>query len=67
VRHYPSLAALLDSMRAIGAGNNFIGGTRGLTGPRRWAAMLTAYEALRTPKGIPATWEHHFFVVSKEA
>lgn len=67
VRHYPTVAALLDSMRAIGAGNNFSGGVRGLTGPKRWAAMLAAYETLRTPLGIPATWEHHFFVVSKQA
>lgn len=67
VRHYPTVAALLDSMRAIGAGNNFSGGARGLTGPKRWAAMRAAYETLRTQQGIPATWEHHFFVVSKQA
>jgi malonyl-CoA O-methyltransferase len=67
VRHYLSVAALLDSMRAIGAGNNFAGGARGLTSPKRWAAMLHAYEAWRTRDGIPATWEHHFFVVSKRA
>lgn len=67
VRHYPTVAALLDSMRAIGAGNNFSGGARGLTGPKGWAAMLAAYETLRTQQGIPATWEHHFFVVSKSS
>lgn len=67
VRHYPTVTALLDSMRAIGAGNNFSAGARGLTGPKRWAAMLAAYESLRTPLGIPATWEHHFFVASKQA
>jgi malonyl-CoA O-methyltransferase len=67
VRHYPSVTALLDSMRTIGAGNNFTGNARGLTGPKRWAAMVQAYEGMRVAEGIPATWEHHFFVVSKQA
>ena len=67
VQYYPSVAALLHSMRAIGAGNNFSGNARGLTGPKRWAAMVHAYELLRMPQGIPATWEHHFFIASKGA
>lgn len=67
VQYYPSVAALLHSMRAIGAGNNFSPTMRGMTGPKRWAAMVHGYEALRMPQGIPATWEHHFFIVSKSS
>ncbi len=65
--YYPTVGALVDSMRAIGAGNNFVSEEFGFIGPKRWAAMLMAYEKLRTPEGIPARWEHHFFVVSKPA
>lgn len=65
VIYYPSVRALLDSMRNIGAGNHFAPSSRGFTRPKRWAAMIQYYEQLRTPKGIPATWEHHFFILSK--
>jgi malonyl-CoA O-methyltransferase len=64
--HYPNVMALLDSMRGIGAGNNFKNSRRHIA-PKRWAVMLRAYEAKRTAQGIPATWEHHFFVVHKPA
>lgn len=67
VVHYPSVAALLDSMRMIGAGHHGQRGAVGLTGPKRWARMMSAYENLREARGIPATWEHHFFVVSKRS
>lgn len=65
--YYPSVAALMDSMRSIGAGNNFSNHSHGFLSPKRWAAMVAAYEVKRTPLGIPATWEHHFFVLSKQA
>lgn len=64
-RYYAQVVDLLDSMRAIGAGNNFEGATRQVVTPTRWAAMVREYEKHRTPQGIPATWEHHFFVVGK--
>ena len=64
-QHYPSVGALLDSMRGIGAGNNFSNGVRGLVSPKRWAAMLAQYEKSGAAQGIPATWEHHFFVLRK--
>lgn len=63
--YYPDVTALLDSMRAIGAGNNFAGQGRGFLAPKRWAALLAAYAQKRTPEGLPATWEHHFFVLHK--
>jgi malonyl-CoA O-methyltransferase len=62
---YPSVGALLESMRGIGAGNNFSGGDRRFMAPKRWMRMLAEYEAAREEAGIPATWEHHFFVLRK--
>lgn len=63
--YYPNVAALMDSMRRIGAGNNLNNPSRGLLSPKRWLAMVKEYEMLRTAQGIPATWEHHFFVLHK--
>ena len=63
--YYDSVAALLDSMRTIGAGNNFAREQNGFIAPKRFAAMTKQYEQLRTDRGIPATWEHHFFVLHK--
>jgi len=65
--HYASVSELLDSMRSIGAGNNFGIKSRHFVGPKRWAAMEALYEKLRTPHGIPATWEHQFFILHKPA
>lgn len=65
--YHPHLAALLDSMRLIGAGNNFGDGARGLTGARRWKAMVKVYEKQRDLKGLPATWERLFMVLRKPA
>ncbi len=66
-RYYPSVNSLMESMRAIGAGNNFAGGASRFIAPKRWAAMLAQYERLRCAEGIPATWEHHFFILHKPA
>ncbi len=63
--HYASVPALLDSMRAIGAGNNFAGRESAFLGPKRFAAMIAEYEKLRSAQGIPARWEHHFFILHK--
>ncbi|MFZ4540382.1 MAG: methyltransferase domain-containing protein [Rickettsiales bacterium] len=65
VNHYASVSALIQSIRAIGAGNNFETAPRGLLSPKRWAAFVAAYEAGRGEYGIPATWDHHFFVLHK--
>lgn len=64
-QHYPGVSSLLASMRAIGAGNNFSHSVHGFMAPKRWMAMLSEYEKLRTSQGIPATWEHNFFVLYK--
>lgn len=64
-RYYPSVAALMDSMRNIGAGNNFAPSRASFLPPKRWAALVAEYEKQRSPDGIPATWEHHFFILHK--
>lgn len=56
-RHYPDALALMRELKAIGAHNAALGRSRGLTGKQGWQRMLQAYEALRTPAGVPATWE----------
>lgn len=56
-RHYPDALALMRELKAIGAHNAALGRARGLTGRQGWQRMLQAYEALRTPAGVPATWE----------
>ena len=65
--HYASVSELLESMRSIGAGNNFGLKSRHFVGPKRWAAMEAHYEKLRTEHGVPATWEHQFFILRKPA
>lgn len=57
VRDYPDAASLMREIRQIGARNSLAGRARGLTGRRRLEAMQRAYEARRTPTGLPATWE----------
>jgi malonyl-CoA O-methyltransferase len=54
---YPDAMALLRELRTIGAHNVNAGRARTLTGRRRFAAMIQAYEGARTPAGLPATWE----------
>ena len=55
--HHGQVADLLRGLKAIGAHNVNTGRARALTGRRRYQAMVDAYERLRTPKGLPATWE----------
>jgi malonyl-CoA O-methyltransferase len=63
LEYYADVPALLNSMRRIGATNP----TRvsGLTGARRWKAMLVEYEKMRAPQGLPATWDRLFMVLNK--
>jgi malonyl-CoA O-methyltransferase len=65
VEYYASVSALMDSMRRIGAGNNFAPSARGMLSPKRWAALVAYYEQMRKPQGIPATWEYQFFILQK--
>jgi malonyl-CoA O-methyltransferase len=57
VRHYPGVDALMAGLKAIGAHNVNSGRPRGLTGRHRLERMRQAYERLRKPAGLPATWQ----------
>jgi malonyl-CoA O-methyltransferase len=57
VMRYPDALALMRELKAIGAHNVTRGRTRGLTGRRRLAAMVAAYETLRRDGKLPATYE----------
>ena len=57
LRHYPDAAALMQSIKAIGAHNVHALRRRGLTGRHAFARMLQAYEAQRGAAGLPATWQ----------
>jgi malonyl-CoA O-methyltransferase len=57
VERYPDVMSLMRELKAIGAHNVTQGRARGLTGPRRLAAMTRAYETLRRDGTLPATWE----------
>lgn len=63
IDYYPSVEALLTSMRAIGAGN---AGARRFIPPARFMRMIHEYEAAHaTSRGIPASWEPVLMVLKK--
>ncbi|MEO8316416.1 MAG: malonyl-ACP O-methyltransferase BioC [Pseudomonadota bacterium] len=57
LRHYADARALMRELKAIGAHNLNPERTRGLTGRQAFQRMNAAYEALRRPEGLPATWQ----------
>ena len=57
VLRYPDARALMRELKAIGAHNVNAGRGRALTGRTRLWRMIDAYEALRGPAGLPATYE----------
>jgi malonyl-CoA O-methyltransferase len=56
-RYYPDVRALMRELKSIGASNADRARRRGLTGRRAFAAMQECYERLRSPQGLPASWE----------
>ena len=54
---YPSVDAIARDLKAIGAHNAAPGRARGLSGPRRWAALVERYERLRRDGALPASFE----------
>ncbi|NIP72394.1 MAG: malonyl-ACP O-methyltransferase BioC [Gammaproteobacteria bacterium] len=54
---YPTVARLVQDLRAWGARNATQGRARGLTGRRRARAMAEAYEGFRRDGVLPATYE----------
>jgi malonyl-CoA O-methyltransferase len=57
VLRYADTRSLMRELKAIGAHNVNTGRARALTGPRRLAKMIAAYERLRGAQGLPATYE----------
>jgi malonyl-CoA O-methyltransferase len=55
--HYPSVQALKRELKQIGGQNVARSRARGLGGRARAEAMRAAYEQVREPAGLPATWE----------
>jgi malonyl-CoA O-methyltransferase len=55
--YYTQLQDLARELKAIGAHNMNVGRPQGLMGKQRWAKLIAAYEAYRTPRGLPATYE----------
>lgn len=54
---YTDVRRLAADLKAIGARNALTGRPKGLTGPRRLAAMQAAYETFRIDGRLPATFE----------
>jgi malonyl-CoA O-methyltransferase len=57
VLRYADTMSLMRELKAIGASNASRGRARGLTSPRRLAAMNEAYERFRSEGTLPATYE----------
>lgn len=56
-RHHADAHELMRELKRTGAHNAAAARPRGLTGRGRLSGMLAAYERLRTPSGLPATYE----------
>ncbi len=54
---YADVRALAQDLKAVGARNATAGRLKGLTGPRKFAAMQSAYEVYRRSGRLPATYE----------
>jgi malonyl-CoA O-methyltransferase len=54
---YPDAHGVMRDLKSLGAGNASTGRARGLTSPRRLAAVEAAYEATRRDGRLPATYE----------
>ncbi len=57
VMRYEQVRELLAELKTLGAHNMNRGRSGGLTGRRRLAAMIQAYEDWREPAGLPATYD----------
>lgn len=54
---YREVRKVAEDLKATGAHNSTAGRTRGLTSPRKFAAMQAAYEQFRQDDRLPATYE----------
>jgi malonyl-CoA O-methyltransferase len=65
VLHYDEVRMLMRDLKAIGAHNVNGGRPGGLGGRQRIAALVDAYEPLRTHQGLPATYQVVYAVLRK--
>ncbi|MFG0420945.1 malonyl-ACP O-methyltransferase BioC [Pseudomonas sp. zjy_8] len=63
--HFPDLRSLTTSLKDLGAHNLNPGRPGGLTGRARIRALVEAYERLRQPAGLPATYQVVYGVLQK--
>ncbi|MCJ0971910.1 malonyl-ACP O-methyltransferase BioC [Pseudomonas sp. PS1] len=66
VLHFAELRALTHELKALGAHNLNPGRPDGLTGRARARALVEAYERLRTPRGLPATYQVVYGVLRRD-
>ena len=65
-RHYPDLRALLASVRELGANHVAARNRRpGLMGKTAWRRFSDNFERLRTPRGLPLTYDTYFILAKK--
>lgn len=66
VMHFADLRQLTGELKALGAHNLNPGRPGGLTGRERIRALVQAYESLREPCGLPATYQVVYGLLRKE-
>jgi len=67
VLHYGDMRDLTHELKALGAHNINPGRPGGLTGRQRIKGLIDAYEGLRQPSGLPATYQVIYGVLHKPA
>ena len=55
--HYPDLKTLLRAVKAVGANQVTAGGRSTLMGRTSWQNLETAFERMRTPQGLPLSYD----------
>ncbi|MFT5083527.1 MAG: malonyl-CoA O-methyltransferase [Lentisphaeria bacterium] len=63
VVYSPDVYSLMKGLKAIGAHNVNAGKNTGLTSRGAFQNLESAYEAIRTDKGLPATYDVYYFVL----
>lgn len=65
-RHYPDLRSLLASVRELGANHVAASNRRpGMMGKAAWRRFVDNYEHMRTPLGLPLTYDVFFILACK--
>lgn len=65
VLHYKDLKSLMRSLKELGAHNMNNGRAKGLTSPASLRRFSQAYEAFRTPQGLPASYQVYYLTLTK--